>query len=297
MSENSKDILVFKGEYTFEGLVVEMLFWSGVYYVLFSKKLRTVFENYFVKQPYFDEVKKRGGVLAKNAADDMVLLFVLASHHLTGGLVMLIATVIQDGDLWVHGALIETGFELVDTISLVFNIWPYSGGQMRPDIRAVFAFHHLPGLCLIIPIVLNELHHSPNLKQIGASLLLAGGVSALVGGLVQTRDFKTQMHHSAGLQVACWAYLLYARAWVFPIASLAFLEEIKDLNANENVILGCKIGVGALGLFNVVLCLVVTEKTFRYVRKALPGGEKVELDDGEVSTPVGDYDAILKKNS
>ena len=65
---------------------------------------------------------------------------------------MFVATIIQDGDLWVHGALIETGFELVDIISLILNIWPYSGGQMRPEIRAAFAFHHLPGLCLIIPV-------------------------------------------------------------------------------------------------------------------------------------------------
>lgn len=71
---------------------------------------------------------------------------------INSGLMMLIGSYLGREDIWVHGALVECGFELVDLIFLSFDMDVWGIGAVKPEIKNVLIFHHLPGLSLVIPV-------------------------------------------------------------------------------------------------------------------------------------------------
>lgn len=65
---------------------------------------------------------------------------------------MLAAYYIGSGNLWVHGAMMELGFELCDAIYLLFGLGAWGFDGVKKELKATVMFHHLPGLTLLIPV-------------------------------------------------------------------------------------------------------------------------------------------------
>lgn len=119
--------------------------------------------------------------------------------------------------------------------------------------------------------------------------MLAGGFTLLGGAYIQTIDFDTNMQLAAGAQIAVNLFLIYARLWVYPREALLFIRDIEHRGIFYKTILGCKIGVVLMGLFNIALCIAFSAKSFRYIKKALLGSSKVKLEEEEENVPEPHY--------
>lgn len=119
----------------------------------------------------------------------------------------------------------------------------------------------------------------------GAWLLLAGGIGVIGGAIIQTMDFNTHMHLAALAQTTLTLFLFYARMWVYPQASMLFLAEVKASGASKGLLIASHAGVGIFGFFNIMLCLLFAEKSYRYIRKSLPGGNSIKVEDSNENVP------------
>ena len=59
---------------------------------------------------------------------------------------MLVGSLTSNENLWVHGAMVECGFELFDSICIIFDLDLWSLGAAKPEFKSVALFHHFPGL-------------------------------------------------------------------------------------------------------------------------------------------------------
>lgn len=65
---------------------------------------------------------------------------------------MLYGVYTKNENLWVHGALVELGFELFDILFILFKLDIWEKGAAKPEFKAIAIFHHVPGLLLLIPV-------------------------------------------------------------------------------------------------------------------------------------------------
>ncbi len=138
--------------FTLQWLILEAIFWGLVYKLFFTNIMRPYVLKMFAKANCFDDVKMRSGTMLKNMADEVPLVFTLGTHHTIGGLMMLIGSLNGNSNLWVHGALMEYGCELFDLTFLIIGADVYATDAVKPEFKRVTAFHHLPGVTLMIPV-------------------------------------------------------------------------------------------------------------------------------------------------
>jgi hypothetical protein len=68
-------------------------------------------------------------------AEEAVLTLSNSTHHIFGGMMMLAGQQLNNPTLWLHGMLVEIGFEITDLVCLALNKWPYP--QIQPRLRIV----------------------------------------------------------------------------------------------------------------------------------------------------------------
>jgi len=195
----------------------------------------------------------------------------------------MLGSVLGNDELWKHGALMEMGFEIMDLLANVRGVWPYTKDHVDPDVRVALAFHHLPGLMTIVPIILYGLNSNPSLQRLGAWLLFAAAASCLAAVFVYTRNFndpyemkQAALTHSAGV-----ALFFYARFAVFPFEMYTFYQTYQNRHdIHEYFPSSLYYGGHFLNFFNVVVGLKVAEKSIRYLRKAF-FNQNINVNDNQ----------------
>merc|ERR1711860_483066 len=139
--------------------------------------------KFYRKFSFWQTSKLRSGILAQNAQDDLIVLSVFGIHHVFGGSIMIMGSILNNNSLWRHGYLIETGFEVCDLLAMLTSTFPYTE-NLKPKIKNSLVFHHIPGITLAIPILTTGISKNHHLHIIGGALLFAGGISASVGALI-----------------------------------------------------------------------------------------------------------------
>jgi hypothetical protein len=265
-----------------KAIIFEAVAWAVVWEYFFIGQLKPQFYSWAQNQEFWSEVARRKGNLAVNGQDDTVLLFVLASHHMSAGLTILTGYLLGRSYLVLHGVLLEVGFELADIVANLRGVWPYSDGMVEPGIRIALLLHHLPGTLSVLPMVKRGYHRFESIQKLAAWMVLAGGTSALIGGLVSTRNFNNpvQMKQAALLQLVAFVSFVYARFVVFPQSLLELLDDLE--RRNKELVNLMKFLGGCLASFNTIVLLPVGMKTIRYFIKAFVSGVKINLDDAVV---------------
>ncbi len=67
---------------------------------------------------------------------------------------MLLGATLGNDKIWMHGAMLELGFELIDSINIIFNLDVWGSGAAKPDLKGIMIFHHIPSLIMFIPVSL-----------------------------------------------------------------------------------------------------------------------------------------------
>ena len=86
----------------------------------------------------------------RHRSNDTVYVFTTATHHFIAGIVMFYAILVHSTYVFMIGAYIEVGYEVVDSIRAMLSWWPYNKGVMRMEIKATLLFHHIPTLLSFI---------------------------------------------------------------------------------------------------------------------------------------------------
>jgi hypothetical protein len=71
---------------------------SVVWQKFFVGHVQPLIQAWAQKQPWWTQVLERKGSLAANSQDDTVLMFVLASHHMTAGFLLMLGAQLQWGE-------------------------------------------------------------------------------------------------------------------------------------------------------------------------------------------------------
>jgi len=178
----------------------------------------------------------------------------------------------------------ELGFELADCVTNIKGDWPYQKGVMATDIRVASFLHHIPGVDLLLPLLMNDLHFNPHLQAIGGWLLFAGGVSCICGFFVYTRDFTNpmQMKEAALVQLFGFGFFVYARWIVFPVEVIALSNEVRENSKDfgENFLTLVNVMGWTMAVFNLAVALTVGPKTVRYLLRAFLTN-RVSLDPAD----------------
>lgn len=152
MNVNSNGNNVGNEQFTLQWLILEALFWGLIYKFFFAGAMKSYVLKRFAKAICFDDVKMRSGTMLRNMADEVPLVLTLGTHHIIGGMMMLIGSITGNSNLWAHGALMEYGCELFDLTFLIIGADLYATDAVKPEFKRVTAFHHLPGVTLMIPV-------------------------------------------------------------------------------------------------------------------------------------------------
>jgi hypothetical protein len=262
-----------------QSVLREAIIW-GIFYVIYSNIFSRVLRNLYRKSSIWTTAHKRIGVFCANGRDDSVLVTVLLVHHLIASIFMYVGISRNDHTLWRHGYLYETGFEIADLISLTLSLYPYRCDGIKPEVKAAFVFHHLPGILLAPFVMSSGLYANPHLQAIALWLLAGGAVSCFTSMYIYTLDFETQMKQAAAAYLFGTGFFFWARAWVFPIESLAVLEDIEADETLRGTFFHqlLRFGGVSLSLFNVGILADVLPKSVRYVRRAFDGVTPIETE-------------------
>jgi hypothetical protein len=146
-----------------------------------------------------------------NAQDDTILMIVLATHHLTAGIMCYTGARNNNPNPWRHGYLLETGFEVADIVALCIGLYPYALDNIKPDIKVALVFHHLPGILFSGLILKNNLHHNEHLQEIAIWLLVGASFTAANAVVIYNLSLDTQMPLATVAYCANIAFFIYCR--------------------------------------------------------------------------------------
>jgi hypothetical protein len=256
--------------------VISVFIWQFFY----VRRLMPAIHNWAVRQPFYSSLAHRSGHLAGNGQDDITLMFVLAVHHIIAGTLTVLSSIYRKPFLFRMGAMLEFGFEVADTSAMMSGHWPHVREKESPLMKFALFAHHLPGLFLMFPVLLTAAYESPDIRLVGSWLLFAGGVSALAGGIVHTRNFDNpkEMKQAAFVQVLGGAFFIYARFVVFPRELLILVQQLETNYSDTLLPTMTKVMGLAMMTFNTIVLRTNLGKTVRYVRKAL-GAQNINLND------------------
>mmetsp|Transcript_4229 Transcript_4229/g.4959 ORF Transcript_4229/g.4959 Transcript_4229/m.4959 type:complete len:305 (-) Transcript_4229:102-1016(-) len=274
-----------------QSILFEIGFWCFAY-AIFANICSRLIRVIYSKCSFWEQCKKRSGIFAQNAQDDCIVLSILALHHGFGGTLMLLGSFYGDSMLWRHGYLVETGFEVYDLIAMVFYMFPYTE-YLKPEIRVVMAFHHIPGICLSMIILTSDLGKNHHLHMIGGCLLFAGGVSCAAGLYVHSLDFKKQMWQAIIGQIVNALFYIAARFIVYPIEVYGIYNDMVQGGYSDFEVKSVAVGTLMMGVFNVVLLPDILSKCYRYTVKAI-NNDTAPL---EKDVPLSKEDRMRKEKS
>ena len=96
---------------TTQSVISEIIFWA-IAYLLYNSTFPSIFANMLKSKDYYIKAKERKGIMTSDAQSEMVLMLTSGIHHCTGGILMVLGTYLNMPQLWRHGYLIETGYEM-----------------------------------------------------------------------------------------------------------------------------------------------------------------------------------------
>jgi hypothetical protein len=242
------------------GYGIEVILWAIMYATMILNGVVPSIRKLLMNSSSWAEMSKRKGQVLNTMAEEAVLTLSNSTHHIFGGLMMLLGQQLQDEHLWLHGMMVEIGFEITDLACLFLRKWPYS--HMPAKFGIVTIFHHIPGLVAAPSLIMGGYHRNQNLMMIGWALLLAGGVSLLTEGLKQTRSMSTQLGQWLSLHVTSLCGVIFARFYIFPLASIGLLKDISEQSPDLYNI--AMIGIGSMAFFNICVLVILSEKLIKY---------------------------------
>jgi hypothetical protein len=267
-----------------QSLLAEALFWT-VIMLLYSATAPRIVRPVARKMNYWKMAKQRGGIFCGNGQDDSIVLFLWGLHHFVAGAMMAYGVVTHDNSMWRHGYLLETGFELSDSVSVIASLYPYKLDGMKSDIKAALIFHHATGTLLAYPILNSVLAANEHMQAITMWLLLGAAVSCVVACFVYTRNFDSEMPLVTTAFLFNVAFFLYCRFYQFPLHSWHLIQDVQA--AEEGSFGGIEVstllkflygGLIAMTLFNLGIVTDLVPKSVRYVKRALDGVTPIEAE-------------------
>jgi hypothetical protein len=115
-----------------QSLLAEALFWT-VIMLLYSFTAPRIIRPVARKLNYWNLAKQRGGIFCGNGQDDSIVLFLWGLHHFVAGAMMAYGVVTHDNNMWRHGYLLESGFEISDSVSVIASLYPYKLDGMKSE--------------------------------------------------------------------------------------------------------------------------------------------------------------------
>jgi hypothetical protein len=234
----------------------------------------------------------REGAVCGNGRDDSIILTLWGFHHITAAALMFAGTYTNSPNLWRHGYLLETGYEIGDLLSIALPMYPYRNDNVKPEMFIALTFHHLPGI-LLSPFVMScGIYKNVHLQMIGLWLLAGAGFSCFVAVLTYAVDFNKQMKLAAAMFCSNTLFFLYSRWYIFPSESFALLKDTSS-DPNQSVVLALlRFGGLALTIFNIGIASDILPKAIRYIKRAIDGETPIE------TKPIpSSRDSILFKRS
>jgi hypothetical protein len=158
--------------------------------------------------------------------------------------------------------------------------------MIKPEVKLAILSHHTSGVLFGLNSFVSGTgfaNQPEPAKQVAAWMLFGGGVSALSSALVNTRDFEVprQMKQAAGLQLISYLSFMYARFVVLPREAKAWtlwnVEEAKRTGRDTRSKV-MQVAIRLLQTFNIVIALILTKKTARYLLKAFVT-DRIDLND------------------
>jgi len=266
------------------GSAIGVLVWELFY-------VRTVMprmHQWAEKQPFYSNLIHRPGYFSRTGQDDITVLFVIAMHHMSSGSLLMLGSFLGVPVLFELGGLLELGFEIADTFALIRGVWPYEHSRTPFIIRVAFLMHHLPGLFLIVPVLHMGLYEDPHIRAVCAWLLFAGGVSALAGSYVHTRDFEKprEMRQAALAMLFSSLVFLYARFIVFPMGIYHYTKDLDEAGSFGRVPTVVRALAVPMMIFGLITVRINLMKLIKYSARAL--GYNVELYHTSTVQKAGD---------
>jgi hypothetical protein len=267
-----------------QSLLAEALFWT-VIMLLYSATAPRIIRPVARKMNYWKLAKQRGGIFCGNGQDDSIVLFLWGLHHFVAGAMMAYGVATHDNNMWRHGYLLETGFELSDSVSVIASLYPYKLDGMKSDIKAALIFHHATGTLLAYPILNSVLAANEHMQAITMWLLLGAAVSCVAACFLYTRNFENEMPLVTTAFLFNVAFFLYCRFYQFPLHSWQLIQDVQA--AEEGSFGGIDVstllkflygGLIAMTLFNVGIVTDLVPKSVRYVKRALDGVTPIEAE-------------------
>ena len=128
---------------------------------------------------------------------------------------------------------------------------------MKPAIRGIIIFHHLPGLLTAVPIIANNIHHNIHVLYIASSMILAGGLGVFINAVVSLfPDYKQSVYVIKTIE---FCIFVVCRFIIFPSQSIFLLMNMYE--KQEYLVAGlicC--GVAFMMVFNVVIVQIKMKK-------------------------------------
>lgn len=269
-----------------QSLLMEAMVWTLVV-LMYCNGASLVLRRYARTLPFWSLARKRGGIFCGNGRDDSILLVIFGTHHLVAGGLMLAGLARHDPTLWRHGYLLETGFEIADTLSLLISLYPYKMDGIKDEIKPALMFHHTCGMLLAYPILTTALCTNEHLQAIAMWLLLGASVSCFCGCYLYTVDMERNMIRATTVFVVSTLYFLFCRFYMFPYHSYHLLQDVKNAYSSEDfgtipaetVLRWLYGGLVCMTLFNFGIAADVIPKTVRYVMRAIDGVTPIETSD------------------
>ncbi len=207
---------------------------------------------------------------------------------------MLAGTLLRDSQMWRHGFLVETGFEIHDLVAMLLGTYPYTH-HLKPEVKAIMVFHHIPGISLCVPILTSALKDNIHLHAIGGVLLFAGAISCATGMAIYTLDFGK----AAEMRLAAlghWFNVVFyfiARIIIYPHQAYHLISDLYAGGYSSLVTKGVVVGAVMMMVFNVVLLPDMFAKGSRYMKRAR--GLDIALETEPVPLSKEDQDRAMQK--
>lgn len=257
-----------------KGILAETAILIVVYRVLFFIMLKPVVKHLYKRnKSTWQYMTTYKGICHKNVHVEVVYLTILSIHHIIGGGMMLYGWKTSNPALWAQGAIVDLADAIHDTVLMIAPLWPFD--DRDPKLLQMMIPHHLCALVITLPAICNGMHEMEDAQLIGASLLLAGGMTDAIVCLTRTRDRRDPVQ--AWQEAIGWLtntiFYTYCRFYIFPICAYNILSTTwADMESYMQI---CSVLVlVSMTFFNVNVGISGLRVTVNRLTTAINGGAK-----------------------
>mmetsp|Transcript_1356 Transcript_1356/g.1743 ORF Transcript_1356/g.1743 Transcript_1356/m.1743 type:complete len:307 (-) Transcript_1356:1376-2296(-) len=200
--------------------------------------------------------------------------------------------------IFAHAVLVEVADDVHDSLVLLLRWWPFNGKDTSKLIMYMLP-HHMFGLLISFPMILNGWHKNVNAMAIGSALLMAGGITLAVHTIQRSQNRKNAQdaweQYWIGLLNSSVFY--FCRFYVFPVRSyrMLFTEGMWSQMTPATKAVAA-FGMLCMTYFNVLVGLDIIVKLDKSLKNAREMGgydEAVEITTGKLKK----YAADTTKNA